>query len=95
LQIFHGVSEKVRRISNALSRGRIFGVRRGETGRTAFDSLPVVRSANQDGAKVGLERSLRRWLDSHGLFAITATVLGIIVALSLLLVVGGYLYVTP
>jgi hypothetical protein len=44
---------------------------------------------------VGLERALRRWLDSRGLLAITATVLGIIVALSLLLVVGGYLYVTP
>jgi hypothetical protein len=54
-----------------------------------------MRSANQDGAKVGLERTLRRWLDSHGLLTITATVLGIIVALSLLLVVGGYLYVTP
>jgi len=44
---------------------------------------------------VGLERTLRRWLDSHGLLTITATVLGIIVALALLLVVGGYLYVTP
>jgi len=41
---------------------------------------------------VGLERTLRRWLDSHGLLAITATVLGIIVVLALLLVVGGYLY---
>jgi hypothetical protein len=82
-------------MSNGLCRGRICGVWRGETGRTVFNSLPAVRSANQDGAKVGLERSLRRWLDSHGLFAITATVLGIIIALALLLVVGGYLYVTP
>jgi hypothetical protein len=94
LQIFHGVSEKVRRISNALSREGIFGVRRGD-GPDRFCSLPVVRSANQDGAQVGLERTLRRWLDSHGLLAITATVLGIIVVLALLLVVGGYLYVTP
>ena len=81
-------------MSNALSRERIFGVRRGD-GPDRVCSLPVVRSANQDGAKVGLERSLRRWLDSHGLLVITATVLGIIVVLALLLVVGGYLYVTP
>jgi hypothetical protein len=44
---------------------------------------------------VGLERTLRRWLDSKGLLAITATVLGIIVVLALLLVVGGLLMVSP
>ncbi|MGL4556153.1 MAG: hypothetical protein ACRCV5_01520 [Afipia sp.] len=40
-------------------------------------------------------RSLQNWLDSHGLGAIIAAVLGIIVLLALLLVVGGYYIVTP
>ena len=40
-------------------------------------------------------RALQRWLDSHGLLAITAAVLGIALLLSILMVVGGYLYVTP
>ena len=40
-------------------------------------------------------RALRQWLDTHGLPAITAAVLGVVVALSTLIVVGGYLYVTP
>ena len=44
---------------------------------------------------MGLERTLRHWLDSKGLFTITATVFGILVALALLLVVGGYLMVSP
>jgi hypothetical protein len=41
-----------------------------------------------------MERALRRWLDSHGLLAITAAVLGVITALSLLLVLGGFLLAT-
>ncbi len=40
-------------------------------------------------------RGLQRWLDTHELPAIIAAVLGIIVALSVLIVVGGYLIVTP
>lgn len=43
---------------------------------------------------MGVARSLQNWLDSHGLGVIVATVLGIIVLLALLLVVGGYWYVT-
>jgi len=43
---------------------------------------------------MGVARSLQNWLDSHGLGAIIAAVLGIIVLLALLLVVGGYWYVT-
>lgn len=35
-----------------------------------------------------MEKALRRWMDSHGLLAITATVLGIIVVLAVLLVTG-------
>jgi hypothetical protein len=40
-------------------------------------------------------RVLQHWLDTHQLPAIAAAVLGVIVALSTLMVVGGYLLVTP
>lgn len=39
---------------------------------------------------MGVERSLRNWLNSHGLGAIIAAVLGVIVLLAVILVVGGY-----
>jgi len=44
---------------------------------------------------MGVERSLRNWLDSHGLGAIIAAVGGIILVLALIIVVGGYYIVTP
>ena len=40
-------------------------------------------------------RALRQWLETHQLPAIIAAVLGVIVALSALIVVGGYLLVKP
>lgn len=40
-------------------------------------------------------RALQNWLDSHGLGAIIAAVVGIAFLLSVLFVVGGYLIVTP
>lgn len=40
-------------------------------------------------------RALQRWLESHGLLAIAAAVLGIALVLSILMVGGGYLLVTP
>jgi hypothetical protein len=40
-------------------------------------------------------RALRQWLENHELPAIIAAVLGVVVTLSVLLVVGGYLAVTP
>jgi hypothetical protein len=40
-------------------------------------------------------KALRQWLESHELPAIIAGVLGVIIVLSALLVVGGYLLVTP
>ena len=40
-------------------------------------------------------RALQQWLNTHELPAIAAAVLGIVLALSVLIVVGGYLYVTP
>jgi hypothetical protein len=39
-------------------------------------------------------RALRRWLEANELFAIITGVLGVIVVLSLLLVLGGYMVVT-
>jgi hypothetical protein len=44
---------------------------------------------------MNLGRALQNWLDSHGLGAIIAAVLGVIVTLALILVVGGYYIVTP
>ena len=38
--------------------------------------------------------ALQRWLQAHGLLAISLGALGVAVALSVLLVVGGYLLVT-
>lgn len=39
-------------------------------------------------------KALRQWLESHELLAIIAAVLGTVTLLSVLLVVGGYLFVT-
>jgi hypothetical protein len=39
-------------------------------------------------------KALRRWLGANELFAIVTGVLGALVALSMLLVLGGYLIVT-
>ena len=39
-------------------------------------------------------KALRRWLEANGLFAIVIAVAGVVVVLSLLLVLGGYLFVT-
>jgi hypothetical protein len=37
-----------------------------------------------------MEKALRGWLDSHGLLAIAAAVLGVISLLAMILVVGGF-----
>ena len=39
-------------------------------------------------------KALRRWQEANGLLAISLGVLGAVTALSVLLVVGGYLLVT-
>jgi hypothetical protein len=39
-------------------------------------------------------RALRRWLEANQLLAIVTGVLGALIALSMLLVLGGYLIVT-
>lgn len=41
-----------------------------------------------------MEKKLRHWLETHELPAIIAAVLGIIILLSFILVVGGYLIAT-
>ena len=40
-------------------------------------------------------KALRQWLDTHELPGIIAAVVGVVVALSVLMVVGGYLAVSP
>jgi hypothetical protein len=40
-------------------------------------------------------KALRQWLDTHELPAIITAVVGVVVALSVLMVVGGYLAVSP
>jgi hypothetical protein len=40
-------------------------------------------------------KALRRWLEANELFAIITAVVGTLVVLSMLLVLGGYLFVTP
>ena len=42
-----------------------------------------------------MEKALRGWLEAHGLLAISATVLGIIVVLAMILVVGGFWLARP
>jgi hypothetical protein len=40
-------------------------------------------------------KALQRWLDAHQLPAIIAAVLGVIMTISVLMVVGGYLVARP
>jgi hypothetical protein len=39
-------------------------------------------------------KALRRWLEANELFAIVTAVVGTLIVLSMLLVLGGYLFVT-
>ena len=39
-------------------------------------------------------KALRRWLEANELFAIIMAVIGVLVLLSMVLVLGGYLFVT-
>ncbi len=59
-----------------------------------LDSLPARQHANQDWVRI-VVRALRRWLETHELSAIIAGVVAVLILLSMLLVVGGYLLVTP
>jgi hypothetical protein len=66
-----------------------------EGDRPLWNSLHAGCGANQDQVKAMMGRALQRWLDSHGLLAIAGAVLGIALLLSILMVGGGYLWVTP
>ena len=53
----------------------------------------------RDDVQIKIERetmvkAFRRWLEANGLLVIVTGVIGALVALSLLLVLGGYLLVT-
>ncbi|MHB8270549.1 hypothetical protein [Bradyrhizobium sp.] len=39
-------------------------------------------------------KALRRWLEANELFAIVTAVVGTLIVLSMVLVMGGYLFVT-
>ena len=60
-----------------------------------MDRMPARRLANQDRVNIAMVRALRQWLEAHELPAIIIGVLGALLALSTLLVVGGYWLVTP
>jgi hypothetical protein len=62
-----------------------------ERDRPLWNSLHARCGANQDQVKTMMGRALQRWLDSHGLLAIAGAVLGIALALSVTMVVVGYL----
>jgi hypothetical protein len=62
-----------------------------EGDRPLWNSLRAGCAANQDQVKAMMGRALQRWLDSHGLLAIAGAVLGIALALSVTMVVVGYL----
>jgi hypothetical protein len=47
------------------------------------------------GSGSAMVKALRQWLEAHEVPAIIAGVLGVIIVLSTLIVVGGYLLVTP
>jgi hypothetical protein len=62
-----------------------------EGDRPLWNILRAGCGANQDQVKAMMGRALQRWLDSHGLLAIAGAVLGIALALSVTMVVVGYL----
>jgi hypothetical protein len=66
-----------------------------EGGKPLLDRMPARRLANQDRVNIAMVRALRQWLEAHELPAIIIGVLGALLALSTLLVVGGYWLVTP
>jgi uncharacterized iron-regulated membrane protein len=66
-----------------------------EGGKPLLHRMPARRLANQDWVRIAMVRALRQWLEAHELPAIIIGVLGALLALSTLLVVGGYWLVTP
>lgn len=65
-----------------------------ETACPPFDSVRAEQRANQDRVTIAMVRALRQWLEARELPAIIIGVVFALVALSMLLVLGGYLVVT-
>jgi hypothetical protein len=66
----------------------------GETPDRRFDSLIAARRSKQVEWQSAMVKALRRWLEANELFAIVSAVVGTLMVLSMLLVMGGYLFVT-
>jgi hypothetical protein len=70
-----------------------------ETAGSSFDSLPMdsllmAQTSNQDRVGIRMVKALQRWLATNELPLIILGVIGALLALSMLLVLGGYLLVT-
>ena len=61
---------------------------------TVIEIARVEEWRSQNRVRGAMVRALQQWLDSHELPAIIAAVFGVIIALSVLIVVGGYLVMT-
>jgi hypothetical protein len=66
----------------------------GETADRRFGSLIAVGVQNKLRWQSAMVKALRRWLEANELFAIVTAVVGTLIMLSLLFVMGGYLFVT-
>ncbi len=62
--------------------------------KAAWRARFVDDSGREHAKHFARKRDAQTWLDTHGLGAIIAAVLGIISTLAIILVVGGYLIVT-
>jgi hypothetical protein len=78
--------------STTAAQHRCWQSTRSETALPPLDSLSATLSSNRD--RVRMVKSLRQWLQANELPAIIVGVLGALIALSMLLVLGGYLFVT-
>jgi hypothetical protein len=55
------------------------------------NEIARVRAGNQDQVGGAMVRALRQWLETHELPAIIAAVLGVVMTVSVLMVLVGYL----
>ena len=61
------------------------------TAPEVFDTVPAYNDKFKSPGEFNtMEKALRGWLESHGLLAIIAAVLGIISLLAMTLVLGGF-----
>jgi hypothetical protein len=68
--------------------------RLGGTAGRWFAKLPERGGQIKLDTDPAMVKALRNWLESHELFAIIAAVLGVILLLSVVLLIGGYMVVT-